>query len=153
MVYQFIHKQWIPAGLEQAWEFFSSPKNLSVITPPDLRMVIVDQGQIRKFLFEGQILQYRIQVVPFWTERWVSEITHVEAPVYFVDEQRSGPYSMWHHQHHFQSDSDGVQMIDVVTYAVPFGWFGRIANHLFVQPRLSRIFEYRHAVLERIFAT
>lgn len=102
-------------------------------------------------MYPGQFISYRVKVLPFYKAHWVTEITHVHEPHYFVDEQRTGPYSMWHHQHHFEETPQGVLMKDIVHYSIPFGWLGRLANRLFVQKEINTIFEYRYRILEQTF--
>lgn len=149
-VYTFIRKQVLPISLEQAWEFFSSPANLARITPSYMRFTIqhISGG---KEMYAGQIIRYRLFALPFIPVSWTTEITHVSKLSYFVDEQRFGPYAMWHHQHWFKEVSGGVEMTDEVNYAVPLGILGRIANLLFVQRQLNAIFDYRFTVLKEMF--
>lgn len=151
-VYTMIRKQFLPITIEQAWNFFSIPENLVQITPEYMRFRIlhVSEGQD---LYAGQIIRYRLFALPLVPVSWTTEITHVKKPEYFVDEQRSGPYGLWHHQHHFKAVAGGVEMTDEVTYALPLGLLGRMANWLFVQRQLNVIFDYRFKVLKRIFST
>jgi ligand-binding SRPBCC domain-containing protein len=102
-------------------------------------------------MYPGQIIRYRIFVLPFLPVAWTTEITHVNVGNYFVDEQRFGPYSMWHHQHHFSRRENGVEMTDEVNYALPLGILGRIAHALFVKRQLKKIFDYRFSTLEKLF--
>jgi ligand-binding SRPBCC domain-containing protein len=81
----------------------------------------------------------------------MTEITHVEDKKYFVDEQRFGPYSLWHHQHHFRQTEAGVEMTDIVHYKIPFGKLGDLAHALFVKKQLKAIFDYRYEVVEKLF--
>lgn len=101
-------------------------------------------------MYAGQIIEYKIKAPPGIPMNWVTEITHVNAPNYFVDEQRVGPYSLWHHQHHFKSVDNGVEMIDEVRYALPAGVFGRIAHQLFVKNELNKIFNYRFDIVNEL---
>lgn len=102
-------------------------------------------------MYPGQIIRYKVAIFPGVDVDWVTEITHVEEPYYFVDEQRSGPYSLWHHQHHFREVPGGVEMTDEVNYAVPLALLGRLVHALFVEKKLRTIFDYRRAVLEERF--
>jgi ligand-binding SRPBCC domain-containing protein len=102
-------------------------------------------------MYAGQIINYKIKILPFYRARWTTEITHVQEPFYFVDEQRFGPYALWHHQHHFKEVPGGVEVTDDVHYAIPFGFLGRLANAVFVQRELNTIFEYRNAILQKYF--
>lgn len=101
--------------------------------------------------YAGQIIKYKVKILGGLKVNWVTEITHVKEPFYFVDEQRFGPYALWHHQHHFKEVGNGVEMVDEVNYAIPLGFLGRIANWLFVGRQVSSIFEHRYKVLEAYF--
>lgn len=102
--------------------------------------------------YSGQIIRYRVSIIPGISVHWVTEITHVSELRYFVDEQRSGPYALWHHQHWFEEVSDGVRMTDEVNYAIPFGPLGRLANWLFVERQVNAIFDHRFQTLANYFA-
>lgn len=149
-VYSLSRKQTLPISLAQAWEFFSSPKNLVMITPEGMGFQILHSSGEDK-MYAGKIITYRINVLPFYTTTWVTEITHVHEPYYFVDDQRSGPYTLWHHQHRFKQVNGGTEMIDEINYAIPFGPLGRLANGLFVARKVNAIFDYRFRVLEKHF--
>lgn len=149
-IYTLTRKQFLPITLEQAWDFFSTPKNLSKITPAHMGFEILYQSGGEK-TYAGQIIRYRVQILPGIKAHWVTEITHVKELEYFVDEQRFGPYALWHHQHSFKAVPGGVEMLDEVNYAIPFGLLGRLAHGLFVGREVSRIFGYRFQVLEDYF--
>ena len=104
-----------------------------------------------KSIFAGQIIQYKVSPILGINLNWVTEITHVKENEYFVDEQRFGPYSLWHHRHHFYEIDGGVKMIDEVNYKLPFGFIGRIAHGLFIKKKLKSIFDYREKVLLEMF--
>ncbi len=149
--YTLKRTQFLPISIDEAWNFFSSPANLSKITPGhmgfDIRYI---SGGDR--MYPGQLIRYKISAIPGLKMNWLTEITHVCEPVYFVDEQRFGPYALWHHQHHFKTVSGGVEMTDEVNYAIPLGILGRLANWIFVQREVNAIFDYRFAVLEKYFS-
>ena len=102
-------------------------------------------------MYAGQIIRYKVNVLPLVRMRWVTEITHVQEPDYFTDEQRFGPYALWHHKHYFKSVEGGVEMTDEVDYAIPLGFLGRLVHWLFVRQEVNGIFDYRYAVLENYF--
>ena len=104
-------------------------------------------------MYAGQVISYRIQIFPLWSINWLTEITHVDEPNFFVDDQLFGPYSLWHHQHHFREIDGGTEMTDEVHYAIPFGFVGRIANWLFVEREVNAIFNFRFTTLEQYFNT
>jgi Uncharacterized conserved protein len=148
-VYTLEVSQFLNIDINEAWEFFSSPENLATITPPGMGFVITS-GEPEK-MFPGQIITYKVSPIPGFMTKWVTEITHVSAGSYFVDEQRFGPYQMWHHVHRFEAKKSGVLMIDQVSYKLPFGFIGRIAHGLFVKAQLRRIFEFREQKLHELF--
>ena len=140
-------KQTLPTGLERAWRFFSDPANLRLITPPWLNFTIT--SALPAAIYPGLIISYRIRPVGGVAVPWVSEITHVQAPQYFVDEQRSGPYRFWHHQHHFKVTQGGVDVLDIVHYRLPLGVIGMAMHAVWVQRRLDEIFRFRYHALAK----
>ena len=140
----------IPITIEQAWEFFSNPDNLQIITPATMDFRIVSTHHKGK-MYAGQLIEYKVKPILGIPVYWMTEITHLVEEKYFIDEQRFGPYQLWHHQHHFKEITGGVQMTDIVHYRNPLGFLGNIANHLFVQKQLHNIFEYRFRKVEEIF--
>ncbi len=149
-VYSLKAMQKIPADIHQVWDFFSNPANLSKITPDGMDFKIISQHHGGK-LYAGQVIEYSVRPVLGIAMYWMTEITHVVKQQYFIDEQRFGPYSLWHHQHHFKEIENGVEMIDIVHYKLPFGWVGDIAHALFVKDKLKSIFDYRYKVVEQYF--
>ncbi|MEG9326754.1 SRPBCC family protein [Salinimicrobium catena] len=149
MIYSLKRSQNLPISLDAAWEFFSDPGNLQNITPPDMGFEII-AGADRK-MHPGQIIQYIVRPVAGIKTRWVTEITHVQEKKFFVDEQRFGPYDLWHHKHFFREIENGVQMEDVVDYKLPFGLLGRMVHPVLVKPRLQQIFDFRREKLHEVF--
>jgi ligand-binding SRPBCC domain-containing protein len=148
-VYKKESVQHINASLEECWSFFSCPSNLQKITPKTMGFHITDFDN--KSMYAGQIIQYKISPFLGIKLNWITEITKVKDKTYFIDEQRFGPYSFWHHKHFFEVSGDGVKMTDVVHYALPFGFLGRIMNALIVKNKLSQIFEFRFIKVEELF--
>jgi ligand-binding SRPBCC domain-containing protein len=148
-VYNLKAVQFLPITIEKAWEFFSNPNNLSTITPDKLKFKTLTQNL--DSIYAGQVIEYKVHPVLGVPLYWMTEITHVEHHKYFVDEQRFGPYTMWHHQHHFKAVEGGVEMTDLVHYKLPFWFLGYIANSLFVKAQLKEIFDYRFKKVEEIF--
>jgi len=145
-VERFEREQILPIGLAEAWEFFGRPENLATITPPWLGFKVTSPPQER--MYAGMIITYTVSPLLGVPLDWVTEITHCEGPHYFVDEQRLGPYRLWHHQHHFREVPQGVEMRDIVHYALPFGPLGHLGHGL-VRRRVEAIFAFRQkAVLE-----
>jgi ligand-binding SRPBCC domain-containing protein len=151
-VYSLKTIQQIPTDLNTAWDFFSSPANLKDITPTDMGFNVISKHHGDK-MYPGQIIEYKVSPVLGIPLYWMTEITHVEDKKYFVDEQRFGPYSLWHHQHHFKEINGGVEMTDIVHYKLPFWFLGDIANSLFVSRQLKAIFDYRYKKVEEMFVT
>jgi ligand-binding SRPBCC domain-containing protein len=148
-IYTLLAEQKLPLSLGDAWDFFSSPENLSKITPEDMGFVITSPEQGK--MYPGQIITYKVSILPGIKANWVTEITHVRNREYFVDEQRYGPYSMWHHEHQFEEISDGVLMKDKVSYKLPFGFLGHMVHPIIIKPQLTKIFSYRFKILEEMF--
>lgn len=142
--------QKIPVPLDKAWEFFSNPANLQAITPGNMGFTIISVHHGEK-MYAGQIIEYRVKPFPVIPVYWMTEITQVMDKEYFIDEQRFGPYRLWHHQHHFTAIPGGVEMTDIIHYKNPLGFLGRMANHFFIRKKLERIFRYRFQKVEEIF--
>jgi ligand-binding SRPBCC domain-containing protein len=148
--YQLHTTQKIPATMSEVWGFISSPGNLKEITPPHMGFDITSKNLPEK-MYPGMIISYKVSPFPGIRMTWVTEITHVREGEFFVDEQRIGPYSIWHHQHHIEPIDGGVLMTDIVTYRPPLGFLGAIANALFIRRQLKGIFDFREKAVERIF--
>lgn len=151
MIHTLKKIQFVPINLKTAWDFFSSPKNLDKITPKDLGLKI--KSEVAEKMYPGMLITYDVSPLPFMKSIWVTEITHVDEPNYFVDEQRFGPYSFWHHKHYFREVEGGVEVTDIVDYALPLGPLGDLLNYLVVRNKLEYIFNYRSEVLNDIFNT
>ena len=148
--YQFHREQIINTSIDELWDFISSPQNLKKITPEYMGFEIRSKNLSDK-IYEGMMISYIVRPVFGIKTNWVTEITHIKDKNYFVDEQRIGPYSLWHHQHIIEQKGENVFMKDIVSYKPPFGLLGNIANKLIIQNKLNEIFEYRSKILERIF--
>ncbi len=148
-MYQLKHVQLVKTDLNTCWEFFSSPENLKKITPDFMGFDIV--SVIAEKMYEGMMIEYRVRPLFNIPLQWVTEITHVENNVFFVDEQRIGPYKMWHHEHHFKETAEGIEMTDIVSYALPFGFIGRLLQPL-IAKKLNQIFTYRQAIINNTFS-
>ncbi len=146
-VYSLKKIQFLPIKIEEAWDFFSSPANLKKITPPELGFNIISEHH-GDAMYAGQLVEYTVKPLLGIPLYWMTEITHVEPMKYFVDEQRYGPYSFWHHQHHFKKIDGGVEMTDIVHYKIPFWFLGDIANTLLVKKQLEKIFDFREKVVK-----
>ncbi len=148
-IYTKSSKQNLPITIQEAWEFLSNPKNLKTITP-DYMGFIIESGADRP-MFPGQIIQYIVTPVLGIKTKWVTEITHVQELRYFVDEQRFGPYSLWHHKHFLKEIPGGVEMEDVIHYKIPMGFIGQLVHPILVKPKLDEIFDYRRKKLIDLF--
>ncbi|MFW5756828.1 MAG: SRPBCC family protein [Tangfeifania sp.] len=148
--YQLHKTQKVPASLDEVWEFISSPGNLKKITPPFMGFDITSKHTGEK-MYPGMIITYKVSPVFGIKMNWVTEITHVKEKEYFVDEQRSGPYSMWHHEHKIEPVKGGVLMTDIVSYKPPLGLLGSIANSFIIKKQLDEIFDFREKALIEIF--
>jgi ligand-binding SRPBCC domain-containing protein len=148
-IYRLHTKQNLPITKKEAWDFLSDPKNLKTITPDYMSFDILS-GADRK-MFPGQIIQYIVTPIFGIKTKWVTEITHVVDQEYFVDEQRFGPYNLWHHKHFIKEIEGGVEMEDIIDYKVPFGIVGQLVHPIIVKPKLDEIFAYRRKKLIEIF--
>jgi ligand-binding SRPBCC domain-containing protein len=142
-------EQFLPISLEKAWDFFSSPKNLNEITPPEMTFKILNE--LPEKMYEGMMISYKISPMFNIPLDWVTEITHIKENQFFVDEQRIGPYAIWHHEHHFKAVEGGVLMTDILHYHVGLGPLGWIASKLFVDAKVQGIFDYRFKKLEGMY--
>lgn len=149
-MYRLYSEQTIPTTLEKAWDFFSSPQNLKTITPDYMGFQITSQFY-KQHMYPGQLISYKVSPLLGIPLNWVTEITHVEHLKFFVDEQRFGPYQMWHHEHHFEKVKDGVKMTDIVHYKVAWYMGGPITNALIIKNQLKDIFDYRKIAVEKTF--
>ena len=149
-VYTIKTVQKIPISLAEAWDFFSKPSNLAAITPDNLGFNIISKYHGER-MYPGQIIQYIVTPVLGIPTKWVTEITHVVEKQYFVDEQRFGPYALWHHKHFIKEIPGGVEMEDIVDYKVPMGILGQLVHPILVKPKLNEIFEYRRKKLIEMF--
>ncbi len=147
---QLITKQFVPASIDEVWDFISSPKNLKEITPEYMGFDITSKDLPEK-MYAGMIISYKVRPLMGIPMTWVTEITHIEERRYFVDEQRVGPYAIWHHQHLIEPHENGVMMTDIVSYKPPLGFLGSIANALFIRRQLEGIFAFREKALTRRF--
>jgi ligand-binding SRPBCC domain-containing protein len=150
-IYTLHKKQRLPISRKEAWDFISNPKNLSLITPPEMQMTIISGAD--RPMFAGQILMYNVSPLPGFKTKWVSEITQFEKGAYFVDIQLQGPYALWHHKHFINELEEGIELEDLIHYKVPLGWLGRLVHPVLVKPKLESIFEYRKKQLEQRFGT
>ena len=148
-IYQFDAKQNLPISLDEAWKLLSDPKNLKKITPEYMGFKILSGAD--RPIFAGQIIQYIVTPVLNIPTKWVTEITHVADKHYFVDEQRFGPYAMWHHAHFIKEIEGGVEMEDIINYKIPLGIIGQMVHPFLVKPKLEEIFEYRRKKLITLY--
>lgn len=148
--YQFKKTQEINASIEGVWKFISDPSNLKVITPDYMGFDITSKD-IPSEMYEGMIISYKVSPIFGIKTTWVTEITHLKENSYFVDEQRVGPYKIWHHQHIIEPIPRGTLMTDIVSYQPPLGFLGSLANSLIIKAKLNEIFDYRTKALMEVF--
>ncbi len=148
-IYTLHSKQKLPITKQEAWQFLSDPKNLKIITPDYMGFNILSGAD--RPMYAGQIIQYIVTPILGIKTKWVTEITHVEEGTYFVDEQRFGPYALWHHKHFINEIEGGVEMEDIIDYKVPLGFLGQLVHPILVKPKLDEIFAYRKTKLLELF--
>ncbi len=142
----------LPISLEKAWDFFSNPKNLKEITP-DYMGFDITSTFFKENMYAGMIITYKVTPLLGIPMRWMTEITQVEDKAFFIDEQRVGPYKIWHHQHHFKAIEGGVEMTDIIDYVVPLGFIGRLIEPILVKGKLKEIFDYREQKMHLLFGS
>ena len=150
MIYQVKRELFINTSIDNIWEFASNPYNLSKITPTYMSFKIKTPN-LNTSIYPGMIIEYTVSPILKIPMNWVTEITHVKEKSMFIDEQRFGPYKMWHHEHQFIKKNDGVIMKDIISYIPPFGIIGHISNKLFIEKQLKEIFDYREKVMNEMF--
>ncbi len=147
-IYTLTSEQILPISLEKAWDFFTLPTNLDKITPKEMEFRITNNPPNKTY--KGQIITYKIGILPGLSSNWITEITHLEDQKFFVDEQRFGPYAMWHHEHHFEKISeDQVLMRDIVNFKLPLGILGDLFAGKLVTDKVKFIFQSRYTILEK----
>ncbi len=151
--YTLNYEKKIPVSLDKAWDFFSSPLNLSKITPKSMRFVITSDFTEQTKMYEGMIITYKVSPLFGIKLDWMTEITSVKDKEYFIDEQRFGPFKFWHHEHHFKEIDGGVLMTDKLAYIIPFGVLGQFANAIIVGKQTREIFEYRDKAIDEMFGS
>jgi ligand-binding SRPBCC domain-containing protein len=139
----------IPGTMSTIWDFFSSPSNLSRITPPEMNFIV--ETPLPELMYEGMIIGYKVNPFPGVRVSWLTEITHIKEGKFFIDEQRSGPYQIWHHEHHFREVEGGIEMKDILIYKVPFGFMGTILDKMLIFGRVKAIFNYREKIVKQLF--
>lgn len=151
MVHTLRTTQLLKSDLETVWKFMSSPMNLEKITPAYMNFNILSDKNDLKEMYPGQLIEYTVTPLMGLKLHWVTEITHVQDKQYFVDEQRFGPYQLWHHKHFLKEVPGGIEMTDIVHYKIPFGAFGRLLNSLFIKKKVKEIFDHRFIKLDELF--
>lgn len=150
LIYMLYREQIIPAPIEDVWAYFATPRNLNEMTPPDMAFEFLRGGE--KPMYPGQMILYKVMILPGVRVRWQTQITHVDPGIRFIDEQRAGPYRLWIHEHYFESLASGVRMTDRVTYALPFGPLGDLVQAVYIRRRLTHIFDYRRDKVNMLFS-
>ncbi|WP_421920389.1 SRPBCC family protein [Marinifilum sp.] len=148
--YQFYKEQLLQASIDEIWNFISRPANLKEITPDYMGFNILSEN-LPDQMYAGMIISYQVNPFPWYSTKWVTEITQVKELEFFIDEQRIGPYNLWHHQHILEQSEEGVLMKDIITYQPPMAFLGSIANELIIKKTINQIFNYRQKVLDLKF--
>lgn len=149
-MHQFKAEQFLPIDKKRAWLFFSSPENLSLITPPEMEFKITSKLTGDK-IYEGMKIDYTVKPLLGIAVKCQSEICKIQDQNYFTDKQLKGPYKIWEHTHTFSEINGGVLMQDLVNYSLPFGFIGRILNSILIKKKIENIFDYRNKMLKSLF--
>jgi ligand-binding SRPBCC domain-containing protein len=152
MIYYFKTEHLLPISIEMAWSFFSSPKNLALITPPEMEFKILTKLDDKE-IYEGLLIDYTVKPVMGIPLNWQTEIFKVDKPHNFADRQLKGPYKIWEHTHTFIQKENGTLMIDELKYQIPLGILGQLAHTIFVKEKVAEIFKFRESALEKIFGS
>jgi ligand-binding SRPBCC domain-containing protein len=145
-IHTFKVTQLLNAQRDHVWDFISSPSNLKDITPPDMGFDILSEDLPQR-IYPGMMILYKVKPLLGIPLTWLTEITQVKEGFYFVDEQRYGPYSLWHHEHHLEEKGSQTIMTDIVHYQVPMGLLGELVNKLVVKKKLGEIFNHRYNIM------
>ena len=148
-MYQLKTKQFVKTDMATCWDFFSDPKNLSKITPQSMGFIV--RTELPDIMYEGLMIEYTVRPMLGIPMNWITEIKTVKNHSFFVDEQRKGPYRIWHHEHHFKEVEGGVEMTDIVSYELPLGFLGRLMHPILVKNKLKEIFDYRRQKVDELF--
>ena len=148
-MYQLKTKQFVKTDMATCWDFFSDPKNLSKITPQSMGFIV--RTELPDKMYEGLMIEYTVSPMLGIPMNWITEIKTVKNYSFFVDEQRKGPYRIWHHEHHFKEVDGGVEMTDIVSYELPLGFLGRLMHPILVKNKLKEIFDYRRQKVDELF--
>jgi hypothetical protein len=148
-MYQLKTKQFVKTDMATCWDFFSDPKNLSKITPQSMGFIV--RTELPDKMYEGLMIEYTVRPMLGIPMNWITEIKTVKNHSFFVDEQRKGPYRIWHHEHHFKEVEGGVEMTDIVSYELPLGFLGRLMHPILVKNKLKEIFDYRRQKVDELF--
>jgi ligand-binding SRPBCC domain-containing protein len=148
-MYQLKTKQFVKTDIATCWDFFSDPKNLSKITPQSMGFIV--RTELPDKMYEGLMIEYTVRPMLGIPMNWITEIKTVKNHSFFVDEQRKGPYRIWHHEHHFKEVEGGVEMTDIVSYELPLGILGRLMHPILVKNKLKEIFDYRRQKVDELF--
>ena len=145
--YQLRCEMLVNRSIDEVFSVFENPYNLVKITPPSLNFRVTNPATVE--MRQGAEINYTLRVKGL-PVKWTTRITDYTPPFHFVDQQFSGPYTLWHHLHTFEQTVDGVLVKDAVNYILPFGALGRIV-HPIVRKDLLAIFTYRQNALAEMW--
>lgn len=146
-IYQLYRRQQLNMTLEEAWDFFSSPYHLNDITPVFFQVEIT--SRVPQKIYAGLMISYRMKAVFGIPMAWLSEVSHCDEPKRFVYQQRIGPFKFWSHEVCLTETPSGIQLEDIMFYAMPLGWLGELLNRWLIADRLEKIFDTRRDCLDR----
>ena len=148
MTYLLRRRTVVPGTLHEVFTFHTDPRNLEALTPPWLAFRVLHSTDPAVRLGTRITYGLRLHGIPM---RWESRISEFVDGDSFADEMLSGPYRRWYHRHLFRDVEGGVEIEDVVEYALPFGPIGRLVHSLFVRRQLQQIFDFRTQAIDRRF--
>ena len=148
MLHQIKRSTLVDCPIEKVWNFIATPHNLNRITPDNMAFEIL--SDLPEKMYNGLLIEYKVTIPLFGRWRWLTEIKHINEGVFFVDEQRAGPYKLWYHYHEVRSRGEQTEIIDRVTYQLPFWILGDLVNALIVQQQLKEVFDYREIAFKQL---
>jgi ligand-binding SRPBCC domain-containing protein len=140
---RFVKQSLIRASPERVFEFHEQPNVLVLLTPPTESAQVIQSAKISEVGSQA-IVETRI-LGPI-KGKWIAEHTLYDPPRMFEDVQIKGPFSSWRHRHIVEPTADGAILRDEIDYEPPLGFLGRLMAPILIQPRLQKLFEYRHEV-------
>ena len=138
----FVRESIIRAAPARVFAFHELPDALARLTPPWESSRVVQAAKISEVGSEAIVETRILGLIPV---RWVARHTIYEPPHLFEDVQVKGPFRFWRHRHLIEPHAQGATLRDEIEYEPPFSFIGQLAEPFLITPRLTKLFDYRHA--------